>query len=439
MPLSGHGKERQIVIPARHDTLDDKAVNWPIRLILLCLAITLAAFFYSALAIGQWGAPVVPSRDIEDARQSLRKAKTARIAAHNRRLELENRASKAVVTADKYSAQIALLTATVRKSEADLEESEARLKLINRLQEQQSAELASRQTPMLKLNSALTSFARRPAILTLVQPGQADDMVHIRALMSSISPEIEKRTQSIRADLSKSRALRKQERSAANSLRDSRAQLLYDREELAKMENQERQNANSYRYDALLEEEREIGLGEKERDITKLIDDIGDDASTGKRLAGLDGPLLRPTSPGKGVVSKNNPVDLSHSENKGQQQKYYQLPVQGKIVTGFGEISDSGIKARGISLAPESGANIATPAAGKVVYAAPYRSFGLITIIDHGGGWFTLITGMSKLHKTKGEKVNQGDSIGEAPLENPLITVELRRQGKPVDILRMAE
>lgn len=86
-------------------------------------------------------------------------------------------------------------------------------------------------------------------------------------------------------------------------------------------------------------------------------------------------------------MSKNNPVDLSHSENKGQQQKYYQLPVQGKIVTGFGEISDSGIKARGISLAPESGANIATPAAGKVVYAAPYRSFGLITIIDHGGGW----------------------------------------------------
>ena len=42
-------------------------------------------------------------------------------------------------------------------------------------------------------------------------------------------------------------------------------------------------------------------------------------------------------------------------------------------------------------------ARAVAPAAGRIVYAAPFRSYGNVVIIDHGGGWTTVITDLAAL------------------------------------------
>ena len=82
-----------------------------------------------------------------------------------------------------------------------------------------------------------------------------------------------------------------------------------------------------------------------------------------------------------------------------------------------------------------SSAQAIAPTAGRVVFAGPYRDYGQILIIDHGGGWTTLITGLHRLTTRVGDAVRQGDPVGVTGARRSNITVELRRNGRPVDII----
>jgi septal ring factor EnvC (AmiA/AmiB activator) len=100
----------------------------------------------------------------------------------------------------------------------------------------------------------------------------------------------------------------------------------------------------------------------------------------------------------------------------------------------MGEISDAGVHARGLTLATEDRARIVAPRGGRVVYAGNFRSYGGIAIIDHGSGWTTLVTDLASLDVKAGQRVTQGTPLGRAGTDEPQITVELRRNGRPFPI-----
>ena len=56
--------------------------------------------------------------------------------------------------------------------------------------------------------------------------------------------------------------------------------------------------------------------------------------------------------------------------------------------------TDTGVRARGLTLATAPGAEIVAPTAGRVIYAGRFRRYGNIVIVDHGSGWTSLIAGL---------------------------------------------
>jgi len=106
----------------------------------------------------------------------------------------------------------------------------------------------------------------------------------------------------------------------------------------------------------------------------------------------------------------------------------YSLPVEAPLMDGLGTISRAGIASRGLSFATSRGAPVIVPADGKILFAAPYRGQDGIVIIDHEGGWTSLILGVASA-KPRGSKVRRGEFLGRAL--GPL-GVELRRNGVPV-------
>lgn len=115
----------------------------------------------------------------------------------------------------------------------------------------------------------------------------------------------------------------------------------------------------------------------------------------------------------------------------------YRLPVVGRIVAGLGEVNDSGVRSRGITIAARPGGQVVAPAPGRVGFAGDYRGYGKIVIIDHGGGWVSLLTGMIALSVGVGDTVDAGAPVGRAGSDDSRITVELRRAGRPVDVVAM--
>jgi len=79
------------------------------------------------------------------------------------------------------------------------------------------------------------------------------------------------------------------------------------------------------------------------------------------------------------------------------------LPAQGRLVSGFGEIGAGSVRSRGVSIAAAGGAQVVSPAPGRVAFAGLYRGFGQIVIVDHGQGWTSLVTGLARLDARVGD------------------------------------
>ena len=69
-----------------------------------------------------------------------------------------------------------------------------------------------------------------------------------------------------------------------------------------------------------------------------------------------------------------------------------------------------------------------------MAYSGRYRGYGNILIIDHDAGWTSLITNMATIRVAVGDRVVQGAPVGQSGSDDPTVTVELRRNGRPIDI-----
>ena len=106
----------------------------------------------------------------------------------------------------------------------------------------------------------------------------------------------------------------------------------------------------------------------------------------------------------------------------------YSLPVAAPLIDGLGSVDRAGIVSRGLSFATGHGAQIIVPADGTIAFAAPFRGEDGLVIIDHGGGWTSLLLGVAS-DRPRGTRVKRGEPLGRAL---GTVGVELRRGGVPV-------
>ena len=112
-------------------------------------------------------------------------------------------------------------------------------------------------------------------------------------------------------------------------------------------------------------------------------------------------------------------------------------PVQGRVLSRFGQTRAGGLKWDGVLLAAERGSAVHSIYHGRVVYADWLAGLGLLVIVDHGGGYMSLYGHNDSIYRKVGERVDAGDEIaavgdsGGRP--RPELYFEIRRGGQPVD------
>ncbi len=380
------------------------------------------------LFVGAGVASVSPAQSIEDERRALATAKAQSFAADERAARLEQQAAVQTSAAEAAKAQAAAVASHIQSAESEITAAEARIALIEGLRAEARARLLAKQEPAIKLIAALQLMTRRPPALAFVQPGSLTDLVHVRAVLSAIMPVLKARTAGLRAELEESRRLRKSADVALLALNTGQKRLVNERASLVRLATLRRRASQSLTGSAIIEQDRAMALGEKARDIVSLMSDINNGAEIRARLETLSGPVLRPARPGDTRATPSEIVTLP------QIRLPYRLPVVGTVITGLGEVSGAGVRARGLTIATRAQAQVVAPAAGRIVFAGPFRGFGQIVIVDHGRRWTTLITSLSALDVRVGDIVVQGGPIGRAGAERPTVTVELRRDNVPIDI-----
>jgi len=109
------------------------------------------------------------------------------------------------------------------------------------------------------------------------------------------------------------------------------------------------------------------------------------------------------------------------------------LPVAGALVRDFNAPGEGG-PARGLTFAAQPGARVTAPCSGRVAFAAPFRSYGKMVILDCGGGQHLVLAGMERLDVEGGQRLRSGEPVGVLPgSARPTLYMELRRRGEAVD------
>jgi murein hydrolase activator len=120
-------------------------------------------------------------------------------------------------------------------------------------------------------------------------------------------------------------------------------------------------------------------------------------------------------------------------------------PITGMLVRNWGD-ADSGEPATGQSWQSEPGARVLAPCGGTVAFAEPFRDYGPLVIIDCGGGYHAVLSGMGQLAVVPGRPIRNGDVVGTMPAATktatvgappkigpPILYFELRKGGHPID------
>ncbi|TNE27909.1 MAG: hypothetical protein EP349_08555 [Alphaproteobacteria bacterium] len=107
------------------------------------------------------------------------------------------------------------------------------------------------------------------------------------------------------------------------------------------------------------------------------------------------------------------------------------FPVNGKVVMKFGDKDALGVKSSGIVLEAAEGENIVLPQEGVIKFAGAFGKFKQLLIVEHKGGYHSLISGLDQVETKIGERLPAGAVIGH--LAQAQAYYELRHNGVPVD------
>src|SRR5262249_33436286 len=183
------------------------------------------------------------------------------------------------------------------------------------------------------------------------------------------------------------------------------------------------------------------------KDLSAKLEQGLDSASRAARAAAGAAEEARPSGDAR-LTALHDPGRLGPAVAFASAKGMLPLPVNGIKTRDFGWADGNGGTERGISITTRTGAQVTSPCDGWVVYAAPYRSYGQLLILNAGGGYHVLLAGMGRISVDLGQFVLTGEPVGvmgngpsvasaltagTAGASQPALYIEFRKDGSPVD------
>ena len=372
----------------------------------------------------------------DDPAARLAQAKREASVSAARVAELDKDARAATDEAQRMDTRAALLAARVQQAEAGLALAEANNAVIMGVLARSRARLATVQGKAVNLLAALESLTRRPPVLVLAQPGSMRDTARVASLLDGMLPVIAARTADLRHELAGLRLLRHRAAATRQWVQSARQRLVDSRRQLLAVADQRRKAAEGMATASLLESDRALALSVEAKDLQQLIGGLDAQSRLGDRLASLPGPVLRPLHiPAYALPPPQARLGLVAATPSAMPNARFAMPALGEVNTGFGEVSDAGIRSRGLTLLTREDAQVIAPVEGRIAFAGPFRGYGNVVIIERRGGTSLLLTGMESLDARTGQTVALGGPVGRMGHERRSLSIEIRQNGAPVDPL----
>lgn len=134
-------------------------------------------------------------------------------------------------------------------------------------------------------------------------------------------------------------------------------------------------------------------------------------------------------------------LEISRSSGFAALKGKLPMPTEGTVEVGFGKVVNPKFNTvtaqKGWDVRAPLGAQVKAIAGGQVAYAGWLRGYGNVLIVDHGGGFHTLVAHLDSISRGVGEGVRTGDVLGTVgetgSLKGAYLYFEIRLDGEAVD------
>jgi len=413
-----------------------------------------------------------PEQELQKLRQEL-SASNARQEEISARLtllsgEIRSLKEKAVTAA-----------ARLKSTEQNLVETEARLEDISEIERQTIEALSKQNEGLANTLSALLQLSRQPEGSLIGSPDNLIDTLRAATLLKAAIPELKKQAGELSGQLDAIATLRdqyvveqqkyegllesqKNERLALDELLKSKkdAQVALVNINVRERRTQSRLNAQAKDLVALmkrLEAEKQERLAEERARIEKEIErqkkllaeeekrqkeeaaqKLAEVKKTDQNQVPTPAPSRKTVIPKETSTAETTVARLSLPDNHlsiASRKGTLPLPVSGKIISSYGK-SKQVTQKNGIVIQSRSGATVISPYDGQIAFAGSFRHYGLLLIIDHGGGYHTLLAGMGSIDGEVGQLLLAGEPVGvmnDGTNGKPTLYMEMRVKGSPVN------
>ena len=394
----------------------------PIRTALLCaLCIVCGVSVAPRMAVAQAGATTAEQR-LRQQQEELDKLRRERADLEARMQQLQRNARS---LADEVNNLEAQRTTTARLVQA----LDAQLVTITKEVADASTGLAQAEQDIVRKRSAL-----QERMVQIYKRGQLYDA---EALLSAES------FAALVARYKYLHDLALHDRSLVKAVETLRNRIVTQRELLVRLQDEVERNRSEKSREALrlrnLEDQRQRNLVVVQRSAAQTRERLAQLARDESRIASVIAaaetarrraemaPNARPAAPSSIKTSDFGKLDW---------------PVEGDMLYTFGRVvnpNNTTTRWNGLGIAAAVGTSVRTIAAGEVVLAEPFSTYGQTVIVQHGGGDYSVYGSLNRLDVRKGQAVQKGQVIGAVgaadPDLPPHLHFEIRPKGRAVDPL----
>lgn len=400
---------------------------------------------FAAALLAAVTARAAPAPKEAAARQQLQNAEHDRAAVLAAQQAAAARAAAAAAQSQRLTAQRDAALAHLRAAEAATMVAADRMARLDTRRQQAAARLAKRAAAMRPLLPLIERLSLYPVETLLAVPAKTGDRLRGVLVLQGLAREVEQQavglrrdqaalvdaTQAVMSELPKLDAARVAQAAAAQTLD---AQL--------RTSEATRQQAQS---EAEADAKRAADLAAKAVTLRAMLVTLEAQRKAEERRARQEAANAeRHKRAAEAKAARRRAAALAHPTGPGTlaaaSRPHGQLfvPVAGKVVRTWGDPTVAG-PATGISYHAAPDARVVSPCSGRVDFAHPFRSYGLLLIVDCGGGFHTVLAGFARLNVQPGQPVRAGEPVGTMPnwepstKQRPALYVELRRNGKAVN------
>ncbi|WP_162913429.1 peptidoglycan DD-metalloendopeptidase family protein [Rhodospirillaceae bacterium SYSU D60014] len=384
-----------------------------------------------------------PRRQAREGGERLERIERDLEADRNRVETLKSQAAALAEEIAALRAEMIAAAGAAQDYEEEVSQLEDSLAVVEKREREKSAALDRRRSQLSQALAALQRLALQPPEALIIGPDSPIDTVRSAMLLKVAVPALQTQATALQQQLGELRDLREQAEQKRKKMAVAVAALEAENDRIAALIERKHALRQTTAKSEAAAAERVAALAREAENLRDLIARLTAKPPPRKptQTAMLfpvppPPPRLAPdTAEPAAVMRLPTPETIRTFP---AEQASLTMPARGELVTLFDETSSVGLTSKGVRIATREQAQIVAPFDGQVVFRGPFRGYGEILILEHRGGYHSLLVGLGRTDAEVGQWLLAGEPVGimgPAMDGSPELYLELRHDGEPINPL----